>query len=101
MPLVTLFLSLSADRFTAPPRARTLLHVPEEVRDPFLDDGKAPARVAQLYFDSLAALEATAGEVRGATHAEAMSVHRFPVPAPRTGAPGRYCTYLVAYEGPA
>ena len=101
MPLVTLFLSLSADRFTPPPGGRTLLYAPSEVRDPFLDDGKAPARIAQIYFDSPALLEAAAREVPGATQAEAMSVHRFSVPAPWTVAPQRFCTYLVAYEGPA
>jgi len=101
MPLVTLFLSLTGDRFAPPAGARTLLHVPGDVRDPFLDDGKAPARVAQCYFDSLAALEAAAGEVRAATQAEAMTVHRFAVPAPWTSVPVRYCSYLVAYEGPA
>ena len=101
MPLVTLFLSLTAERFAPLPGARTLLYLPGEVRDPFLDDGKAPARMAQVYFDSLAALEAAAREVRGATHAEAMSVHRFAVPEPWASVPGSYCTYLVAYEGPA
>ena len=101
MPLVTLFLSLTADRFAPPPGARTLFYVPSEVRDPFLDDGRAPSRVAQLYFDSLTVLEMAAREVRGATAAEAMSVHRFPVPEPWTRVPERFCTYLVAYEGPA
>jgi uncharacterized protein (TIGR02118 family) len=101
MPLVTLFLSLTGDRFAPPPGARTLLHAPGEVRDPFLDDGKAPAGVAQLYFDSLAALEAAAGEVGDAVDAEAMTVHRFAVPEPWPRVPARYCTYLVAYEGPA
>ena len=102
MPLVTLFLSFTGDRFAPPPgAARTLLHVPGEVRDPFLDDGRAPSRVAQLYFDSLAALEMAAREVHGATAAEAMTVHRFPVPEPWAHMRERFCTYLVAYEGPA
>jgi uncharacterized protein (TIGR02118 family) len=101
MPPVTLFLSLTGERFTPPSGVRTLVFVPSEVRDPFLDDGKAPARMAQIYFDSLGALEAAAREVRGATHAEAMTVHRFAVPHPWTSVPARYCTYLVAYEGPA
>src|SRR5919197_961872 len=98
MPLVTLFLSGMAERFASPVAARALLHVPDAVRDPFLDDGKAPARVAQLYFDSLAALEAAAVEVPGAAEAEAMQVHRFAVPEPWERAARRYCTYLVAYE---
>src|SRR3954467_4904803 len=101
MPLVTLFLSFTGERFAPPPGARTLLHAPGEVRDPFLDDGKAPARVAQLYFDCLAALEAAAREVGDAADAEAMTVHRFAVPQPWRRVPARYCTYLVAYEGPA
>ena len=101
MPLVTLFLSLGGDHFASPRATRALLHVPDQVRDPFLDDGKAPARVAQLYFDSLPALEAAAAEVRGAVSAEAMNVHRFPVPETWNRTPSRYCTYLVAYEGPA
>ncbi|HZD20911.1 MAG TPA: ethyl tert-butyl ether degradation protein EthD, partial [Burkholderiales bacterium] len=36
-----------------------------------------------------------------AAEAEAMQVHRFAVPVPWERAPVRYCTYLVAYEGPA
>lgn len=101
MLLVTLFLSFTGDRFTPPPgAARTLRYVPGEVRDPFLDDGRAPSRVVQLYFDSLTALEMAAGEVRGATSAEAMTVHRFAVPEPWRHAPERFCTYLVGYEGP-
>src|SRR3954463_5587466 len=101
MPLVTLFLSFTGERFAPPPGARTLLHAPGEVRDRFLDDGKAPASVAQLYFDSLAALEAAARAVGDAVDAEAMTVHRFAVPEPWRRIPARYCTYLVAYEGPA
>jgi uncharacterized protein (TIGR02118 family) len=101
MPLVTLFLSFTGDHFASPPGGRTLLYVPGEVRDPFLNDGKAPARVAQLYFDSVVALEAAAREMHGAADAEAMAVHRFAVPDPWQRPPGRYCTYLVAYEGPA
>ena len=116
MPLVTLFLSGTPEHFASPGAARALLHVPDQVRDPFLDDGKAPMRVVQVYFDSVAALEAAALEARAAADAEAMhvhrfsvpetwqqamQVHRFPVPKPWEQAPRRYCTYLVGYEGPA
>ena len=100
MPLVTLFLSGTPEHFASPGAARALLHVPDQVRDPFLDDGKAPMRIVQVYFDSLAALEAAA-EIGDATDAEAMHVHRFAVPEPWERALRRYCTYLVGYEGPA
>lgn len=101
MPLVTLFLSLTSERFAPPPAVRTLLHVPSAARDPFLDDGAAPMPVAQLYFESLGALETAAGDIGQAIEAEAMSVHRFDVPEPWPQAPQGCCTYLVAYEGPA
>ena len=101
MPLVTLFLSGTPEHFASPRAARALVHLPDQVRDPFLDDGKPPMRVVQLYFDSLAALEAGAAELRDAAEAQAMQVHRFPVPKPWEPAPRRYCTYLVGYEGPA
>ena len=81
----------------APACERALLFTPDRVHDPFLDDGPPPQSVAQLYFDSLASLEAAAEAMRGPWTAEAMKVHVFPVPQP--GAPA--CTYLVAYEGPA
>jgi uncharacterized protein (TIGR02118 family) len=71
------------------------------VRDPFLDDGAPPGGVTQLYFDSIAALEAAAAKLGGEADAEAMQVHRFAVPHPWHRTPARYCTYLVAYEGPA
>jgi uncharacterized protein (TIGR02118 family) len=101
MPLVTLFLSCTGERFAPPPAAWALVHVPDAVRDPFLDDGRAPQPVMQLYFESVAALEAAAADVRGVDGAEAMQVHRFPLPEPWPRPPERYCTYLVAYEGPA
>jgi uncharacterized protein (TIGR02118 family) len=101
MPLVVLFLA-GIGRDLAPlPAARTLMHVPSEVRDPFLDDGRAPQSVAQIYFGTLAALEAAAAQIDGGAHAEAMTVHRFAVREPWVRTPERYCTYLVAYEGPA
>lgn len=79
---------------------RILLHTPARARDPFLDDGPPLATVAQLYFDSLAELEATAAALEGSwSGAEAMSVRAYAVPDPQLRPP--YCTYLVAYEGPA
>jgi uncharacterized protein (TIGR02118 family) len=93
-----LFLSSATAAPLEPPACeRALLYTPDRVHDPFLDDGAPPQTVAQLYFDSLASLEAAAKAMRGAWTAEAMSVHAFAVPRP--GAPA--CTYLVAYEGPA
>jgi uncharacterized protein (TIGR02118 family) len=97
----SLFLSYRDEDFAAPPASRTLRHVPDQVRDPFLDDGKSPSRVLQLYFDTLAALQAAAAQVDVAADAEAMQVHRFAVPGSGQEVPARYCTYLVAYEGPA
>lgn len=79
-----------------------LRHTPARAHDPYLNDGAPPAQVLQLYFDSLAGLEAAAGALGGPWSAQAMAVHRFPV---REGsgeaADGPRCTYLVAYEGPA
>ena len=79
---------------------RALRYRPDQVHDPYLDDGAPPAQVVQLYFASLAALEAAAAQVASGD-AEAMQVHRFSVPEPWQRTPSRYCTYLVAYEGPA
>ena len=98
--MVTLFLTAARD-IALPPGTRALAYRPDRVRDPYLDDGAPPAFVAQLYFESLGALEAAAAQVAAAAHAEAMEVHRFAVPEPWPRAPERYCTYLVAYEGPA
>jgi hypothetical protein len=93
-----LFLSSAGDAaLELPACERALLYTPDRVHDPYLDDGAAPQTVVQLYFASLASLEAAAATIRGSWTAEAMSVHAFPVPQP--GAPA--CTYLVAYEGPA
>jgi hypothetical protein len=80
---------------------RALEHSPDQVRDPFLDDGAPPGAVTQLYFDSLAALGRAAAQVPTHADAEAMQVHRFAVPQPWKEVPASYCTYLVAYEGPA
>jgi uncharacterized protein (TIGR02118 family) len=82
---------------------RVLLHTPARAHDPFLDDGAPPATVAQLYFESLQDLEASAAALGEPwAGAEAMDVRSFAVPDPRIrAADGAYCTYLVAYEGPA
>lgn len=98
--MFTLFLSSSA-ALHLPSSNRALRYQPDRVRDPFLDDGAPPAHVAQLYFDSLATLEAAVARVRAPGDAEAMRVHRFAVPEPWQRVPPHYCTYLVAYEGPA
>jgi len=97
--MFTLFLTSSAEIDL--PALGALVYRPDRVRDPFLDDGAPPAWIAQLYFDSLAALEAASAQMRGPADAEAMQVHRFAVPQPWEQVPPRYCTYLVAYEGPA
>ena len=97
--MFTLFLSSTA---SVPSGAgRALRHSPNQVRDPFLDDGASPGSVTQLYFDSIGSLEAAAGQVGAPADAEAMQVHRFAVPQPWQRVPPLYCTYLVAYEGPA
>ena len=98
--MFTLFLSSSA-ALDLPSGSRALRYRPDQVRDPYLDDGAPPAHVLQLYFDSIAALEAAAAQVRAQADAEAMQVHRFAVPERWQRVPPRYCTYLVAYEGPA
>ena len=98
--MFTLFLSSHA-ALDPPGANRALRYQPDRVRDPYLDDGAPPAHVLQLYFSSLDALEAAAAEVRAQADAEAMQVHAFAVPEPWPRVPPRYCTYLVAYEGPA
>jgi len=53
----TLFLSRLADIPGA------LQYTPDQVRDPYLDDGVPPGGVTQIYFDSVGALERAAGEL--------------------------------------
>ena len=98
--MFTLFLTAESE-FALPPAGCTLVYRPDRVRDPYLDDGAPPAYVAQLYFDALAALEDAAAQIAVSAEAQAMAVHRFAVPQPWQRVPARYCTYLVAYEGPA
>jgi len=93
-----------------------LVHTPARARDPFLDDGAPPALVLQLYFARLLDLEsaagpggavarlagALAGHTGAAPRWEAMLTRRFDVPAPRPADDTEpWCSYLVAYEGPA
>src|SRR5437763_1545051 len=85
--MFTLFLSSDAE-IDLPPVLEARVYRPDRVRDPFLDDGAPPAWVAQLYFDSLAALEAAAAQMRGPADAEAMQVHRFAVALPGGPAAG-------------
>jgi uncharacterized protein (TIGR02118 family) len=83
--------------------ARGLVHNAAQAHDPFLDDGAPPRLALQLYFHEIAELErAVAGPLRSLAPDtyEAMSVRRFPVSEPNiAGEP--WCTYLVAYDGPA
>ncbi len=96
--------------------ARALVHTPAHAHDPLLDDGAPPQLALQLYFDSLLALEAAAGRsgpLQALAHPDllptlggagvghqAMAARAFPVPEPAR-LPERWCTYLVAYAGPA
>ena len=78
------------------------VYTPGRAHDPFLNDGSPPPLALQLYFGSLAALEAAiAGPltpVKGICEVQAMLVRPFAVPEPRQDP---LCTYLVAYEGKA
>lgn len=102
-----------------PGLARALVHTPARAHDPLLDDGAPPRLALQLYFESLRALEAAAGRagplqalaraevlpaMAGAgVEQQAMAVRAYEVPEPAgTSGPGdTWCTYLVAYPGPA
>jgi uncharacterized protein (TIGR02118 family) len=78
------------------------VYTPGRAHDPFLNDGAPPPLALQLYFDSLAELEAAiAGSltpVKAMCEVQAMLVRAFAVPEPREDP---LCTYLVAYEGKA
>lgn len=81
---------------------KVLAHAPSRVRDPLLDDGAPPSGVVQLYFDSLAELEAAAVRAPAGVEVEAMAVHKYSLTGERIRSPdATWCTYLVAYEGPA
>jgi hypothetical protein len=95
-----------------PAVSRALVHTPTTTDDPYLDDGRPPALVLQLYFADVAGLDAAQrhlqilaapdvlGSLRGAaTTQQAMFARAFPVPEPRERP--TMCSYLVAYEGEA
>lgn len=113
-------LSWLAGVLTATPRlGRALIYTPARAPDPYLNDGSPPALGLQLYFRNIGDLEAALapdghlqalagpGALPSLAGAEvtqqAMLVRRFPVPDPmiRTVTNGRFCTYLVSYEGQA
>ena len=77
------------------------IYTPGRAHDPFLNDGAAPPLVLQLYFDSLALLEAACDgalqPIAPKCEVQAMRVLPFEVPEPAMP----LCTYLVAYEGKA
>ena len=100
----------------APGLSSALEHAPARAHDPFLAAEPPPALVLQLYFARLPDLEAATGrggplaalaetlaQAGGAPVAwETVLTRRYPVPQPRpAGATGPWCSYLVAYEGPA
>ncbi|HUB11651.1 MAG TPA: hypothetical protein VMB34_06805 [Acetobacteraceae bacterium] len=101
---------------STPGAVRRLVYTPAQTHDPYLDDGRPPALVLQLYFDDVAALEAALdrggalqilaapnalGSLRGATvMQQAMLARAFPVPDAGAPASSR-CAYLVTYEGAA
>jgi hypothetical protein len=102
-----------------PGLVRALVHTPAHAHDPLLDDGAPPPLALQLYFASLRMLEAAAGRagrlqalaradvlpaLSGAeVEQQAMAVRAYEVPEPagRSGGGDTWCTYLVAYPGPA
>jgi len=99
-----------------PGLSSALAHTPARAHDPFLAAAPPPALVLQLYFDRLLALEAAAArggplgalaeslaQAAGEPGAwETVLTRRYPVPQPRPAdATESWCSYLVAYEGPA
>ena len=99
--MLTLFLTFDRAPARLPAFDDALLYTPDRASDPFLDDGAPPPMVVQAYFASLSRLNSfTAKYVDLKCAAEAMSVRKFEVPEPALKSQG-YCTYLVAYEGPA
>ena len=99
-----------------PGMRQALLYTPALARDPYLDDGPAPALAAEIAFDAIGPLEAALAP-SGHLHAitalpalvaaeatqQAMVRRVFPVPDPvfRTPPDEQPCTYLVAYDGEA
>jgi hypothetical protein len=99
-----------------PGMVRGLTCTPAVTHDPYLDDGRPPALVVQLYFSDIAALEAALARhghlqalaaadalpsLRGAAVTQqAMLARDFPVPQPARS-DGQRCAYLVTYDGAA
>ncbi len=93
---------------------QALVHTPTQTHDPFLDDGAPPRLALQLYFPVIADVEAAAGRASplaalaaefpalagAAIVHEATAVRRYAVPDARISG-SEWCTYLVAYDGPA
>lgn len=102
-----------------PGLTRALLHTPAATHDPYLNDGRPPSLVVQLYFAEFAALEAALRRddhlralaapdalpsLRGAAVTQqAMLLRELPVPDPqfRTATDEPCCSYLVTYDGEA
>ncbi len=95
-----------------PAVSRALIHSPATTHDPYLDDGRPPALVLQLYFADVAGPDAAQRylqilatrdalvSLRGAaTTQQAMLARAFPVPEPCQSP--TMCSHLVAYEGEA
>ncbi|HEY1930836.1 MAG TPA: hypothetical protein VGG99_02395 [Acetobacteraceae bacterium] len=90
---------------------RALIHTPAQTHDPYLDDGRPPALVLQLYFRDAAGLDAVQEHLQalvpevpaslgGALVTQQIMLARaFSVPEPRVMA--QSCSYLVSYEGEA
>lgn len=104
---------------SVPGLARALVHTPAHAHDPLLNDGAPPQLALQLYFDRLLDLEAAAASAGplqalaasdalptlagAAVEQQVMAVRSYAVPDPASAAARAqpWCTYLVAYEGPA
>ena len=99
--MYTLFLTFKDAPARLPALPGALAYTPAKATDPYLDDGAPPPMVLQGYFESLSRLEDfSRGHQQLSCAAQALTVHPFAVPDPRIKAEP-YCTYLVAYEGPA
>ena len=98
--MYTLFLTFK-EAVGLPALCQALIYTPDRAHDPFLNDGAPPSMVMQGYFASISQLEDfSRNNQQLSCAAQALTVHRFPVPDPKIKAEP-YCTYLVAYEGPA
>jgi hypothetical protein len=102
-----------------PGLVRALVHTPAHAHDPMLHDGPPPQLALQLYFDTLLALETAVGRdgtlqllagpatpptlAKATVTQQVMAVREYGVSDPlrRVGADEPWCTYLVAYDGPA